>query len=224
MDGEDLGILIDGDGDRAGFFVPGYGDVPEDEVIGTMSSRLLEESGTVIYDLRASQLVEDLVTEAGGTPVESRVGHTFISEMIHEDPNVVFAGELSGHFYFPGLGFPWDDGLLAAALFSSIVEEEDIEQMLSSLPEYPVSPELRIDCPEDSKEDVMSQVRDRFGDRDVSEKDGLKIGFDGGWALVRPSSTEPKMSLRCEASSEERLEDIRETVEGFLRSSIDSVK
>ncbi len=224
MSDQDLGVLIDGDGDRAGFIVPGYGEVSEDEAIAVISRHLLEGSGTVIHDLRASKLVSEEVEDAGGEPLESRVGHTFISEMIHGRSDVVFAGELSGHFYFPGIGFPWDDGLLAAAVFSSIVEERDIEEVLDSLPEYPVSPELRIDCPEDEKQRVMDDVRKRFGDRDLSEKDGLKIMFDRGWALVRPSSTEPKMSLRFEAESQQDLKQIRDEVEDFVRSSIGSSK
>jgi phosphomannomutase len=224
MSDQDLGVVIDGDGDRAGFIVPGYGEVSEDEAIAMISRHLLEGSGTVIHDLRASKLVSEEVEDAGGEPLESRVGHTFISEMIHGRSDVVFAGELSGHFYFPGIGFPWDDGLLAAAVFSSIVEERDIKEVLDSLPEYPVSPELRIDCPEDEKQRVMDEVRKRFGDRDLSEKDGLKIMFEKGWALVRPSSTEPKMSLRFEADSQQDLKQIRDEVEDFVRSSISSSK
>ena len=224
MSDQDLGVLIDGDGDRAGFIVPGYGEVSEDEAIAMISRHLLEGSGTVIHDLRASKLVSEEVEDAGGEPLESRVGHTYISEMIHGRSDVVFAGELSGHFYFPGIGFPWDDGLLAAAVFSSIVEEREIEEVLDSLPEYPVSPELRIDCPEDEKQRVMDDVRKRFGDRDLSEKDGLKIMFEKGWALVRPSSTEPKMSLRFEADSQQDLKQIRDEVEDFVRSSISSSK
>lgn len=224
MSDQDLGVLIDGDGDRAGFIVPGYGEVSEDEAIAMISRHLLEGSGTVIHDLRASKLVSEEVEDAGGEPLESRVGHTYISEMIHGRSDVVFAGELSGHFYFPGIGFPWDDGLLAAAVFSSIVEEREIEEVLDSLPEYPVSPELRIDCPEDEKQRVMDDVRKRFGDRDLSEKDGLKIMFEKGWALVRPSSTEPKMSLRFEADSQQDLKEIRDEVEDFVRSSISSSK
>lgn len=224
MSDEDLGVVIDGDGDRAGFIVPGYSEVSEDGAIAVISRHLLEGSGTVIHDLRASKLVSEEVEDAGGEPLESRVGHTFISEMIHSRSDVVFAGELSGHFYFPGIGFPWDDGLLAAAVFSSIVEEREIEEVLDSLPEYPVSPELRIDCPEDEKHRVMDEVRKRFGDRDLSEKDGLKIMFEKGWALVRPSSTEPKMSLRFEADSQQDLKQIRDEVEDFVRSSISSSK
>jgi len=151
MSDQDLGVVIDGDGDRAGFIVPGYGEVSEDEAIAMISRHLLEGSGTVIHDLRASKLVSEEVEDAGGEPLESRVGHTYISEMIHRRSDVVFAGELSGHFYFPGIGFPWDDGLLAAAVFSSIVEEREIEEVLERADEEGIS--------EDKAEEIIEKLK-----------------------------------------------------------------
>ncbi|MFB6191018.1 MAG: phosphomannomutase/phosphoglucomutase [Candidatus Nanohaloarchaea archaeon] len=221
MDGEDLGVIFDGDGDRAGFVLPGYGYIPEDEVIAVFAEECLgEEKGKVVHDLRASKLVEEKVLEAGGEPVESRVGHTFISEMIHDDPEVVFAGELSGHYYFPCLGAPYDDGLLAAALMCQVASERDLVAELEEFPDYPVSPELRIDCPEGAKQEVVEMVSEHYSGREQSRKDGVKIVFDEGWALVRPSSTEPKMSVRVEADSEEALERLLEDVESTVREAI----
>ncbi|MFB6245801.1 MAG: phosphomannomutase/phosphoglucomutase [Candidatus Nanohaloarchaea archaeon] len=222
MSDEELGILFDGDGDRAGFVLKDRGHVSEDESIALLAERSLEvESGTVVYDLRASKLVPEKVEEHGGTPEESRVGHTFISERIHEGDDVSFAGELSGHFYFPAFGFPWDDGLFAGSLMASICSEKQIDRELAGFPDYPVSPELRIDCPHGAKEKVVEAVREFYSDREISEKDGVKIHFDSGWALVRPSSTEPKMSVRCEADSEEELSSILDEVESEVRSAID---
>ncbi|MFB6212971.1 MAG: phosphomannomutase/phosphoglucomutase [Candidatus Nanohaloarchaea archaeon] len=221
MDGEDLGIIFDGDGDRAGFVLPGYGYVPEDEVLAVFAEECLSlEKGKVVHDLRASKLVKERVREAGGEPVESRVGHTFISEMIHDDPEVVFAGELSGHYYFPCLGAPYDDGLLAAALMCQVVSERDLAEELESFPYYPVSPELRIDCPENAKQEVVERVVERYSGHDTSTIDGVKVEFPEGWALVRPSNTEPKMSVRCEADTEEALDRILEEVESSVREFI----
>lgn len=217
MTDEELGIIFDGDGDRAGFII-GDEYVTEDEVLALFSEEILEsKKGKVVHDLRASKLVKERISEAGGTPMETRVGHTFISEEIHQDPEIVFAGELSGHYYFPALEAPWDDGLIAAALMAQMVSEGKVREKLSSYPEYPVSPELRIDCPEAAKEDVVEAVADRYSDQKISTVDGVKIYFDTGWALVRPSNTEPKMSVRCEADTEEDLdrilEDVREVVD-----------
>lgn len=222
MDGEDLGVIFDGDGDRAGFIVPGYGYVPEDEVIALFSEHVLEQrGGKVLHDLRASKLVPEKVEEHGGKALETRVGHTFLSERIHSDPGIVFAGELSGHYYFPGLEVPWDDGLFAAALMVEIASETDLRQRLEEMPDYPVSPELRIDCPEDAKKDVVDAIEEQYSGHETSNIDGVKINFDRGWALVRPSNTEEKMSVRCEADTEEELSGIRDEIESSVRKQID---
>ncbi|MFB6116204.1 MAG: hypothetical protein ABEK10_01715 [Candidatus Nanosalina sp.] len=221
---EDLGVIFDGDGDRAGFIVPERGYIGEDEVIALFAEECLRrEEGTVVYDLRASKLVPEKIKEYGGEPEESRVGHTFISERIHEGDDVSFAGELSGHYYFPAFDFPWDDGLFAAALMAKIASEQDLEQKLGDFPEYPVSPEVNLDCANENKEEVMEKVAQRYSDYETSTMDGVKIQLNGGWALVRPSSTEPKIRLRCEADTEERLDEILSMVEKDVREIIDKV-
>ncbi|MFB6207916.1 MAG: phosphomannomutase/phosphoglucomutase [Candidatus Nanohaloarchaea archaeon] len=221
MDNEDLGIIFDGDGDRAGFLLPSGEYIAEDEVLAIFSEEVLGiKRGKVLHDLRASKLVPEKIREHSGKPVETRVGHTFISEEIHSDPEIVFAGELSGHYYFPAFEVPWDDGLFAAALMCRIASEMDLEEKVESMPDYPVSPELRIDCPENAKEKVVEGVAEKYSDHEISTKDGVKVQFEDGWALVRPSSTEPKMSVRCEADSEEALdrilEDVRSTVDTLI--------
>jgi phosphomannomutase/phosphoglucomutase len=138
--------------------------------------------------------------------------------MIHSDPEVVFAGELSGHYYFPSLGFPWDDGILAACLMCEIVNDEDIKK-LEAYPNYPVSPELRIDCPENRKSNVVEKVKEEFSGYEMNDKDGIKIEFENGWVLVRPSNTEEKMSVRCEADTEKDLEDILGSIETVVRDN-----
>jgi phosphomannomutase/phosphoglucomutase len=221
MGGEDLGIIFDGDGDRAGFILPGYGYIEEDKVIALLAEESLKrEEGTVVHDLRASKLVPEKVEELGGKAEESRVGHTFISERIHEKENVVFAGELSGHYYFPAYDFPWDDGLFAAALMAEMASEEDLKSKIEAYPEYPVSPELRIDCPQEAKQKVTEEFAEAYIDHETSTKDGVKVQFENGWALVRPSSTEPKMSVRCEADTEGDLDEILDEVEEKVRSLI----
>jgi len=222
MSDEDLGIIFDGDGDRAGFILPGFGYIDEDEVIALFAEESLKNGkGTIVYDLRASKLVKEKIEEHGGSPEESRVGHTFISERIHEGKDVVFAGELSGHFYFPAFDFPWDDGLFAAALMSKIVSERNLSIELDGFPDYPVSPELRIDCPQEAKQEVTEAFAQAYSNQETSDKDGVKVQFEKGWALVRPSSTEPKMSVRCEADTGEDLERILEGVETKVKKLIE---
>jgi len=217
MSDQELGIIFDGDGDRAGFIYNGQ-YISEDKVLALFSEEILDrKKGKIVHDLRASKLVKERVEASGGEAIESRVGHTFISEMIHEDLEIVFAGELSGHYYFPELGFPWDDGLLAACLMCRIVDEGLISN-LEKYQDYPVSPELRIDCAHDKKSSVIAGIGEKFSDREISRKDGVKISFENGWALVRPSNTEEKMSVRCEADTEEDLEEILGMVESEVRA------
>lgn len=222
MSDEHLGIIFDGDGDRAGFILPGYGYIEEDKVIAILAKESLgRQQGKVVHDLRASKLVPEKVEEHGGEAVESRVGHTFISERIHDDSDVVFAGELSGHYYFPAFGFPWDDGLFTAALMSKIVLEGDVVEELYSWPEYPVSPEVNLDCPNDLKKKVMEKVVEEYSDHETSTMDGVKINFEDGWALVRPSSTEPVLRLRCEADTEDDVDRILEGVQADVKRFIE---
>ncbi|EGQ43885.1 MAG: phosphomannomutase [Candidatus Nanosalina sp. J07AB43] len=161
------------------------------------------------------------VEEYGGEPVESRVGHTFISEEIHARDDAVFAGELSGHFYFPVYGFPWDDGLLAGALMAKIADRQDLVKRLEGFPDYPVSPEINFECSHERKDDIMEAISREFSDHDISTMDGVKISFDSGWALVRPSSTEPKIRLRCEADTDKALQKIRSQMESELQQILD---
>ncbi len=217
MSGEDLGIIFDGDGDRAGFIMDGE-YVSEDKVLALFAEHALgDKKAKVVHDLRASKLVREVVEQSGGEAVESKVGHTYIAEMIHGDSDILFAGELSGHYYFPYIGFPWDDGLLAACLMCHIVNSGEVDR-LEKYPDYPVSPELRIDCPHGKKDDVVTKISEKYSGYDLSTKDGVKIYFDDGWALVRPSNTEEKMSVRCEAESQESLEKILADVEDEVRS------
>jgi phosphomannomutase/phosphoglucomutase len=222
MEDEDLGIIFDGDGDRAGFILPGYGYIEEDKVLALFSQNCLgKRKGKVVHDLRASKLVPEKIREAGGEPTETRVGHAFISESIHKDSGIVFAGELSGHYYFPVYDFPFDDGIFAAALMCSMASQKDLKQVIENYPEYPVSPELRIDCPEDAKQKVVQGIKETYSDHEVSTIDGAKVIFENGWALVRPSNTEEKMSVRCEGDTQEDVDEILGEVESEVRRLIE---
>jgi len=219
----DLAIIFDGDADRAGFILDDGSYIEEDKVLATFSEETLNQTkGKVLYDLRASKLVPEIVGKFGGEAVETRVGHTFISEKIHKDQQIVFAGELSGHYYFPYYGIPWDDGLFAASLMLQFISEGKKENILN-YPKYPVSPELRIDCPHDIKQNVIEEIEQNYSNYDITTLDGVKIHFDTGWALVRPSNTEEKMSVRCEADSSEDLNRIRKEIENKVKTIISSL-
>jgi len=221
MKEHDLAIIFDGDADRAGFILDNGDYIEADKVLALFSEKTLaQEKGKVLYDLRASKLLPEVIRKHDGEPLQTRVGHTFISEKIHQDEEIVFAGELSGHYYFPHYNIPWDDGLFAAVLMTQFISQ-DGKEIIENYPDYPVSPELRIDCPHSAKQKVVNGMAEAYSNYDISTLDGVKIEFEKGWALIRPSNTEEKMSVRCEADTEEELKQIREDVEGKVRDLID---
>lgn len=213
LDDADAGICFDGDGDRMGLVVPDRGAVPTDQLMALFAHACLErERGTVVHSLDTSQLVADVVEAHGGTTVETRVGFTYIAEEIDERDGVVFAGEPSGHYGFPAFGIDWDDGLFGAALACHLLSSTDVGDRLDAMPAYPTSPTHRIECPDAAKTPAIEAIDDRFDGHPRSRLDGVKIRFPDGWALVRPSNTEPKLSVRCEAQTDDALAEIETTV------------
>lgn len=217
----DIGVIFDGDADRAGFITSENGYIEEDKVLSLFAEETLKHKnqGTVLYDLRASKLVPEIINKNKGNAKETRVGHTFISEEIHQNEDIVFAGELSGHYYFPAYNIPWDDGFFAALLMAQAFSQGK-DDRLKEYTNYPVSPEARIPCPHNIKQKIIDEIEKEFSDKKTSDLDGVKIHFEEGWALVRPSNTEAKMSVRCEADTQGDLEEIQITVEEKVKELI----
>ena len=133
-----------------------------------------------------------------------------------KEEGALLAGEMSGHIFFADRFFGFDDAVYAALRLLEIVAEADrpLHELLADVPETFVTPELRVDCPDAEKFDVVTKVLERFrATHDVVEVDGARILFDGGWGLVRASNTQPVLVMRFEAGSEQRLGEIRREVE-----------
>jgi phosphomannomutase len=220
-EGADLGIAWDGDADRC-FFVDDAGEfVPGDFVTALLAETLLERhpGGTVIYDLRASRAVPETVERMGGRAVKSRVGHAFIKHRIREE-GAVFAGEVSGHYYF-GDFYGVDTGIVPALLMLELVSRRggSLAALLQPLRErYHISGEInsRVD-------DVavkLQELKDRFGPgAEISHLDGVSIDFPDWHFNVRPSNTEPLLRLNLEAFSAEEMERRRDEVLGVIRGT-----
>lgn len=209
----DIGIIFDGDADRVGLVLPEQGAIEADKLMAIFARECLQRrEGAVVFSLDTSQLVPQIAREHGGSVHELRVGFTFISEFIHERSDVVFAGEPSGHYAFPAFDVAWDDGIFGAGLLCQLAGNTDLGGDIDAFPDYPVSPQHRLDCPERCKETVVAAIADEFESYDQSTVDGVKIFFEDGWALVRPSNTEPKLSVRCEADTEAALAAIEENM------------
>ncbi len=205
----DLGVAFDGDGDR-GVFVDEEGKrVDNDVLLALFVKNLTSQGDTVIHDVKSSKLVEDIIEEVGARDVPFRVGMSYIKrEMIKREAEL--GGEYTGHFFFKDNDY-YDDPYYASGKLLEIMEAKGrLSKLVDELPVYNSSPEMRLSC--GNKEEVPEKLKEEFSENKILEKDGAKIYFDGGWALVRPSGTEDKLSVRFEADTAARLEEIRETV------------
>jgi phosphomannomutase/phosphoglucomutase len=210
--GADLGAAFDGDGDRV-VFVDERGRVVEnDRSIVLFARYLLSESpGEVIYDIKCSSVVPEEVIRAGGVPVMAKSGHTFIKTALMQR-GALLGGEISGHFFFGELGR--DDGLYATLLMLKILDEAEqgLAALVDTVPRYPITPDIRLACPPVEAGLTVREVQAAFAGEagcEIGQLDGVRIAWPDGWALVRPSVTEPLMTLRFEAHSQDRLAEIQ---------------
>jgi phosphomannomutase len=206
-EGADLGIAFDGDADRC-FFVDDTGEfVPGDFVTTLLAESMLEKApgGTIIYDVRASWAVRDVVERLGGTPVMSRVGHAFIKLRMRE-VDAVFAGEVSGHYYFHEF-YQADSGTIPALLVLELVSKrgQKLSEILRPLRDrYFLTGE--INKPVGDIALTLQKVKEHFaGQGEVSHLDGISITADEWHMNVRPSNTEPLVRLNLEALDPEQM-------------------
>ncbi len=201
--GADAGLAYDGDGDRLGVVDDRGRAVPPEKVLALLAGSALRKrrGAKVVHDVLASRFVDDAVREMGGESVECRVGHTFISQRMAET-GAVFAGELSGHYYFEETGYA-DDALFASLLLLRTVAEgpRPLSERVDGMRNPYISRNFRVSIPEEEKEPFMrSLLESASRDFPTQTMDGVKVLLPGGWALIRPSNTEPKLSVAYEAS------------------------
>ncbi|HHN46429.1 MAG TPA: phosphomannomutase/phosphoglucomutase [Planctomycetes bacterium] len=217
--GAALGIAYDGDGDRIAFVDEKGGIVPSDIVGAAMSRRVLADhpGAAIIYDLRSSRVVEEEIRAAGGRPLESRVGHSFIKALMREH-DAPFAAELSGHYYFRE-NFYTDCGDLALLLLLRILAEEGkpLSEIINPLKRYAASGELNFEVVD--KEKCLDALKKAFADAKVYELDGISIRRKDWWFNVRPSNTEPLLRLNLEAVDEELMRRGVQKVKEVLKAA-----
>lgn len=218
-EGADIGFAFDGDGDRF-FIVDDRGHfVPGDFVTALMGCYMLERDpgGKVVYDVRCSWAVPDLIKQAGGTPLVERVGHSFLKPRIFEE-GAVYAGELSGHYYFREF-YGADSGIVPSLVILEMLSKRRVKlsELLAPLESrYFLSSEInsRVDDPL-AKIEALAK---RYGDGAIERIDGITISFDDWHFNVRPSNTEPLLRLNLEALSQGMMEQKRDEVLEFIRS------
>lgn len=215
----DAGIAFDGDGDRV-VILDGNGEPVGGDMLTALIARreLAEKPGSVVlYDLRSSRAVAEEIRAAGGIPKKCRVGHAFIKQMMRED-DAVFAGELSGHFYFKDAYF-LDVGILAALKVLELLSnsEQSLEDMIKPLQRYRQSGEInhRVSDPDGIIERVVSDFEK---EGEVSYLDGLSVDFEDWWFNLRKSNTEPLLRLNVEAATDQLLEEKLERLSGYFEN------
>jgi phosphomannomutase/phosphoglucomutase len=221
--GAELGIAFDGDGDRIGA-VDEHGRIIWGDqlliIFGRDAVRRFGRGVPVIFDVKCSELLPQALEAAGAQPVMWKTGHSLIKAKMKE-LRAPLAGEMSGHMFFGGDWFGFDDALFAAARLLEIVAAAPggLARLLADLPETVTTPEIRVDCPEEVKFEVVARAAKHFaGLYRVNTIDGVRIAFADGWGLLRASNTQPVLVLRFEATSETALADYRREVTGWLAS------
>lgn len=214
----DFGIAFDGDADRVGF-VDEKGEIVSMDLITALIAQALlkKEKGTVLYDLRSSWAVKEAIEESGGTAVMCRVGHAFIKKQMR-DYDAIFAGELSGHYYFRENSTA-ESSALAVIFIANLVSSSarQLSEWVAPLHHYHASGEINSPISQDA-EALMQRLREAFPGGRVLQLDGQSIEFDDWWFNVRMSNTEPLCRLNLEAKTRAMMEERRDQILELIRS------
>ena len=221
--GADLGIAFDGDGDRAIFVDAAGRPLIAEEAMVIFTQALAKPGDSVVYDLKCSSILKQAILRQGAEPVMERSGHAFIRRNFMQR-NSVFAGEVSGHYFFREL--EGDDGLYAMMVMLDIMEEtgKSLRELLSGVQYTAITPDIRIRASQEEIEAVLQRMEQWAGDPDVHPVyiDGIRLEFpDDSWLLLRRSITEPAFTVRLEAPDEEKLQAMRRKAEERLQVQLD---
>lgn len=211
--GADLAIAFDGDADRIGVVDEQGRIIWGDQLMIVFARHILKEhpGATFIAEVKCSQTLFDDIRRHGGNPIMWKVGHSLIKSKMKET-HAAMAGEMSGHLFFADRYFGYDDGIYAGARLIEILSNsgQPLSSELANVPRMFSTPEIRIDCPDEKKFDVVKTLTLEFKKtHEVIDIDGARILFEHGWGLARASNTQPVIVMRFEADSEEHLNEIQ---------------
>jgi len=219
----DLGIAFDGDADRIGAVDENGVVVRGDILLLLFGLDILETVGPgqkLVFDVKCSQVLPEVYSAAGGDPVMWRTGHSHIKARMKE-LGAALGGELSGHICFADKYIGIDDAPYGACRLVDLLARRGrrLSEMVSELPHYVSTPEIRIEVDETRKWEVVEEALEHFRkDHDVIDVDGVRVLFGDGWGLLRTSNTQPVIVARFEARTEQRLREIRGVMEGWLQT------
>lgn len=217
----DVGLAFDGDGDRVGvisnkgMFIPidYYMIIIIRDIINKVSNK------TFLYDVKCSKSLEDEIIKLGGTPYCYRTGNSYTKAKVKE-LDLAFGGELSGHVYFRDKFLGFDSGIYAGLRLLEILSNtnETLEELLDGINRYYSTPEMKYKTTDEIKFDVVKKIEDYCKEKGYTYNniDGVRVTFDDSWASVRASNTGPNLTARFEASTEERLEEVKKEFESLI--------
>jgi phosphomannomutase/phosphoglucomutase len=233
--GADIGVGYDGDADRIGVVDSEGTVIWGDQVMIILSRELLKGNpgARVIGDVKCSQAMFDEVKKHGGIPLMWKTGHSLIKQKMKEE-GALIAGEFSGHIFISDKYFGYDDALYTTFRIIEIMKKtgKDIKELLSDIARMSYTPEIRRECPEDRKKEVVDNVVSRLlaytkeGNApcriiDVNTLDGVRVLFERGWGLIRTSNTQPVIVMRAEAEDEEHLHQYTSFLENELSNAME---
>ncbi|MBL8784889.1 MAG: phosphomannomutase/phosphoglucomutase, partial [Deltaproteobacteria bacterium] len=223
----DVGIAYDGDADRIGVLDENGEVIWGDRLMIVLSRQLLDKhpGATIVGEVKCSKTLFEDIAARGGRPIMSAVGHSIIKDRMKEE-GALLAGEMSGHIFYKDRWLGFDDAIYVTGRLLEILSHArgSLSSLLADVPKTQVTPEIRLDCPDAVKFDVVAQAVAHFGAaHPVIDIDGARIDFGDGWGLIRASNTQPVIVLRAEAETAEGLLRIRTTLERFVaeRGDID---
>jgi len=221
--GAEFGIGMDGDGDRLGVVDENGNFIHPDRLMGIFVKDVMEnieegaseEERTIFFDVKCSMALEEAILRLGGIPKMVRTGHTFMKLELRENPDSPMAGEMSGHFFMNDCWDGFDDAVYNAARLLEIVGRDKspdhggvkFSERFEFMSEYPSTDEGKVPLVGE-REEVMAAVKNAYEDMEFSEVDGVRVRYDRGWFLCRPSNTEPILVMRAEAKDRASLEEI----------------
>jgi phosphomannomutase/phosphoglucomutase len=223
----DVGIGYDGDGDRIGVVDDKENIIWGDQLMILFSREILKykRGATFVAEVKCSQNLFTDIERHGGKAIMSRTGHSLIKEKMREE-KAVLGGEMSGHIFFADRYFGFDDAIYASCRLIELLSktERKLSQLLEDVPKTFITPEIRVDCPDEIKFKVVEKVKEELRkDYSVIDVDGVRVQFGDGWGLVRASNTQPVLVLRFESLTEIRLQEIKKLIEDKVKSAVDSL-
>ena len=208
----DIGFAFDGDGDRVGL-ITNAGDMifPDKQMMLFSEDILNNKKGSIVFDVKCSNHLSNLILKNGGTPIMAPTGHFHIKKAIKKN-NALLGGEMSGHIFFNDKWYGFDDGPYAAVRAAEILAKSNksISEIFSDFPESFSTPELNITVTDENKFEIIDRFMANSNiDGDKILIDGLRVNFNDGWGLLRASNTTPKLVLRFEGDTEESMNRIQ---------------